>query len=842
MKRAGADFPIRQGQPFTIQESAHIPADASDAASQPWAELTIEALRQLPLPPFPDDVDITTCDDVARIARTGWDEDDSSPALPQLLRFCTRHACADALLWFLLQSDSITFTPMESGLDPQQVRYLIACLDRLPAPVRLIFEDTSDWPEKCWHAFIDALPSSRGIREIDDGWRSYSEHELARLFAAIEDHPVLCELSIGSSMATAIALNAYLPRTSTLRKLSIVNKNDDNGAPAPDFSTGLLSSRSLTRIELYNWLITPAMAHALAAPDNALTEVRLGSCDFAPGAMTAFASALANNDRMSSVHIPYYREATSDLKPIYSVLQSHRSLVSLQISGDKEPFGDTAFLWKMLQANLTLCEFKLPMWCCRPWPNEDSSLWSLLPHIRQRLAENRELPVFGSQYFMAKLALSILPVNLPCLPSEVSARIARLLLRTDASGLPSYRTLHMLALHEAVKSQDMPRFPSDLDLASHPRAQRLALSGKQALPLPPDVMRSIALLCIRHRATDALNWLVVHASRGDLDLRGSQFKPAEIGWLIHWTRAAPCYIKLRLDQVALTGQDIADIAQQLCSNHALTTLSLKDCAMSTTDLALLSDALMSNTALHALLLSEDLIASPELFSAMPPSPAQLPEDHSQSSDQAGNEVLASLQPTPPSALQVHSPGLPALASGRQAPYLPQSPSGMATDQLPETDPYQLEETDLDIDGLLAQLHAAGAENTLPAEEPYPPSTLSLHLFDSPRPNDALQVPGVLAAPTTAPSARGAQNDRNENDVQEERLNNSDKITSFLPTPVSFAGEPDGHRHPMPKAHSLAMIGFALRRNARLRDGEKAPDALFVDLEFLHAMARSQHAI
>ena len=826
MKRIASGFQNRQGYPSINPATGQIDANASDAESRHATGLTIEALRKLSLPPFPGGVDVTTCAVVARIARTGFAQANSDTDLAQLLRFCTKHACADALLWFLLQSDSIRFWPRGSDLNPQQVRYLIACLDRLPAPVKLIFDDTRFWPEQCWDAFIDALPSSKGIREINDPWRSYSEQELAQLFAAIEDHPVLCELYIGLSPAIATTLNAYLPRASSLRKLAIRNRNIYNDDPALDFSVGLLANRSLTRIELYDWLITPAMAHALAAPGKALTEVLLGRCSFAPGAITAFASALANNDTMSSVHIPGFPGDASDLKPIYGVLK---------ISADKAPFSDMAILWKMLQVNLTLCEFILPPRSYRPWPNEEPYPWSLRPHVRQRLAENRELPLFADQYFMAKLALSTLPVNRPYLPPEVSAHIARFLLKTDASGLPSYRTLHMLALHKEVKSQHKPDFPPHLDLASHPDAQRLALSGKQALPLPPDVMRSIALLCIRHRATEALNWLVVHASKGELDLRQGQFMFGEISWLINWTRAAPCYIKLRLDQVALTSQDKADIARQLCGNHALTTLSLKGCALSKSDLAFLSEVLMSNTALRALLLSHELM-SPSMFLPDPPRwPAQLPNDLLPSSNQAVHEVPASLQPTPPSALQVHVSGLPALAIDRQATCRPRSPSDMSTDQPSEVAPFQPEEADLDLDFLLTHLHAADAENMPPSQQPNAPSTLSLNFLDSPKPNDVLQVPGVLAGPTPLPFSPFLQNDRKVNDLQEERFPTDDEITWLRQNHELFAKERDMSFYFMPTERLLAIIEFALRRNSRLHDGEKVPDALFVDRKFLFAM-------
>lgn len=64
--------------------------------------------------------------------------------------------------------------------------------------------------------------------------------------------------------------------------------------------------------------------------------------------------------------------------------------------------------------------------------------WALLPQVRRRLIENRERRSFSHQYPVAELALSLLPGNyLPSLPAEISARIARRLLETDASALPS---------------------------------------------------------------------------------------------------------------------------------------------------------------------------------------------------------------------------------------------------------------------------------------------------------------------------------------------------------------------------------------------------------------------
>lgn len=87
----------------------------------------------------------------------------------------------------------------------------------------------------------------------------------------------------------------------------------------------------------------------------------------------------------------------------------------------------------------------------------------------------------------------------------------------------------MLASHRQIKAKVKPAFPDHLDLASHTAAQRLAQYGIKALPLSPHVMRGIAFFCIRHKAAEALDWLVVHASGGGLDLRKSQFKPGEVG-------------------------------------------------------------------------------------------------------------------------------------------------------------------------------------------------------------------------------------------------------------------------------------------------------------------------
>jgi hypothetical protein len=355
-------------------------------------------------------------------------------------------------------------------------------------------------------------------------------------------------------------------------------------------------------------VVTPELANALAGRGRALTSVSLRCPEFAPGAFAALASALAGNSALPHLCIDDCNLSRREIKAVIDALRFNRSLVSLEIPRDNFVAKESLSFWTMLQTNLTLCRLQAAVFLASCSENPDLFQdWALVPQIRQRLIENEELQLLRQNYPMAKLALSLLPLNLPQLPQEVSAYIASLLLQTDATALPSYCTLHMLASHRQIKAQHQPCFPGDLDLARHPSAQRLAQYGIRALPLTPDVMRDMARFCIRHKASDALAWLVVHASGGELNLRASEFNQGEVGWLIQWTRAAPCPIKLRLDNVSLSTEDIADIARGMSGNHALTCLSLKGCPMQERDVTLIGNALRTNTAMVALHVSEDLI-------------------------------------------------------------------------------------------------------------------------------------------------------------------------------------------------------------------------------------------
>ena len=613
MKRVASEPLNRNGYPFTVPTNGQARSDSLDDAAQQSAGLTVEELRNLPLPPFPPGVDGFSCNEVVRTAQEGFDMAFCPPSLFKLLIFCTEHACADALVWFLLRMERIAFEPDgEWEIEPKHIRYLITCLDRLPEPVTLFFDHEASWSGACLDAIVDALPKSKGIKGFIDTTHRYSEQDVERLLAAIKDHPVICELGIGFRKSTAAALNRYLAHDGTLRELTLVYLEGSAVSPSLDIPAGLLVNRTLTDIDLHYWPITLAQFRALVAPGKALTELNLGCCRFAPGTVAALTSALADNNTLSSFRIEdadsKFFNSLAEQKTLHDGLRFNRSLVSLNVHHHKPGHTHILSLWEMLQVNLTLRSMTHGLYPAPKDLPDPLQYWSLLPHVRQRLKENKELPSLSDRYPMAKLAFSILPGNLPYLPPDVSANIARFLLQTDATALPTYRTLHMLASRREIKTQHKPSFPIYLDLAGNPAVQRLAQCGAQALPLPPDVMRSIAFFCIRHRASEALDWLVVHASRGELNLRASQFKPGEAGWLIQWTRAAPCPIKLCLDYVRLRKHDIANIAQHMTGNPALTSLSLQGCAMEADDLQLICEALKSNTAMVELRLSKNLIA------------------------------------------------------------------------------------------------------------------------------------------------------------------------------------------------------------------------------------------
>lgn len=615
MKRVASEPLNRYDYPFTVPPTEETRSDALAEPTQQPAGLTIEQLRSLPLPPFPAGFDFMSRskgdenDELAKIAREGFNLGAYGPDYHfWLLSFCTKHACADALVWFALHMENRIIESKCSDLDPQQIGYLTACLNRLPEPVTLRIQH-QDYSCACWDTMIEELQKSNGIKAILHESRRYSEKDLERFLAAIKDHPVIYKVELGIDATNAAALNHYLGHNSTPRHLTLYCHKADDISPAPDITSGLIPNCTLTKLTLCNWTITPALGHLLAAPGKALTKLVFESCSFAPGAMTALASALADNKTLSHLGINYCSNISlAEQKSLHDGLRFNRSLVSLETFSMVNTCTHLLSMWKMLQANLTVCDMSHGFYPNLLGVKDHLHQWSLAPQVRQRVRENMELPSLTDQYPMAKLALSVLPDNLPYLPPDVSGHIASFLLQTDATALPTYRTLHMLALHKAIKAQDKPRFPDHLHLASCLPAQLLAQDGAQALPLPPDVMRSIAMFCIRHQASETLDWLVVHASRGTLDLRGSRFAPGEAGWLIHWTQAAPCHIKLRLDNVPLRKQDIAEIARHLTGNPALTSLSLKGCAMTAEDLRLICEALKTNVVMVELLLSAHLIA------------------------------------------------------------------------------------------------------------------------------------------------------------------------------------------------------------------------------------------
>lgn len=131
--------------------------------------------------------------------------------------------------------------------------------------------------------------------------------------------------------------------------------------------------------------------------------------------------------------------------------------------------------------------------------------------------------------------------------------------------------------------------------------------------------------------------------------------------------------------------------------------------------------------------------------------------------------------------------------------------------------------------------AIGAHQWLVMRPAWPAAAHPLDFLDSPMPNDVLQVPGVLAGPTRLPFAPFPQNDRNGNDVREERFNSSCACGLPLQTPGFFTERRNMLFDLLLVAQSLAEIEFALRRYSRLHDGEEVPHALLVDWKFLLAM-------
>lgn len=74
MKRVASVSVIRHDYPGTAPTAEQTRSHAINEEPRQPACLTIEELRNLPLPPFPQGLDVTTCKVVAKIARDGFDE------------------------------------------------------------------------------------------------------------------------------------------------------------------------------------------------------------------------------------------------------------------------------------------------------------------------------------------------------------------------------------------------------------------------------------------------------------------------------------------------------------------------------------------------------------------------------------------------------------------------------------------------------------------------------------------------------------------------------------------------------------------------------------------------
>lgn len=99
----------------------------------------------------------------------------------ELLKFCTKCECNDALVWFLMHTDRMHIEDQAPpDLDARQIRYLMACLVRLHEPIALYFDSGTSWSGACRGAFVNALPKNKGIKGFLDSCRVFSKQETER--------------------------------------------------------------------------------------------------------------------------------------------------------------------------------------------------------------------------------------------------------------------------------------------------------------------------------------------------------------------------------------------------------------------------------------------------------------------------------------------------------------------------------------------------------------------------------------------------------------------------------------------------------------------------------------
>ena len=576
---------------------------------------------RLVLPPFPARINFngTSSEIAANWALCGMPEEVMPSHLWSFATYCVHSRCADALTWMVRRHGMKTLSIVDDDyldtddgyyLDTDDFLWLMAWIERLAAPgvdqqpchlvLSLEAVDLSD------HDVADAVARSRNLISFDASSSTHTyRHSLSYFFEKLAENTVLTELAINIQFPDDLkALSQYLHKNRTLVSLGLYDQRRKREAGWSLLLPGLLADNKLASMKLVCCDLDPILIAALFAPGKELKKIRFESCEISYDAAMAIAEAIASSQTLSTIEfvVCEFKDEDQDGHSrdgsiaIINALKFNHSITTFTLRPIEG--GHIKAMHEVLQANTTLLKVVPGLEY-----QEDTK-------TRHRLLENREITKFSKHYPLAEQAFAILPGGgLPALPLEVSQKIVRMLPAMGPSALHTYRTLHRLASHRHSQAQATPPFPADLDLVMEPFALELARRGRKALPMPPTMLERVVAFCIEQQASEALDWLVVHAPLGELRLGQGANTEEELRWLMKWARSAPSRLKLRLDGISLSEDMIAILARQLRHHPIVTALSLRRCAIDPGHLPALLDALRFNTALRELALPAELWSS-----------------------------------------------------------------------------------------------------------------------------------------------------------------------------------------------------------------------------------------